>query len=168
MNDNDETQVTEAAPAAALAAMSPRRRTSSMAKKRFVRTLVDLAHVKETAFDSPGLQRLLDDSDGEFETVRHQVIEAIERALRGEAQAATRFTHCPTCSATLEPPSLETQMANFQLWQRQRPRVYLWPESEMTRLRESLEIGDVIEPAYAMSMRIRKADGRVWLFERKK
>jgi hypothetical protein len=78
-----------------------------------------------------------------------------------------RFTNCPTCGMLLQAPSIDVAIENFRKYQRAQGTYWIWNDVQMERLRQAMKPGDVIEyPTFAMSCRIRRPDGLLYVHER--
>ncbi len=134
-------------------------------RAQFLRYLlkIGIANDMETG---PQLRRMLDVSDVDFDTRRSAILSAVQRAIRGDE--VVERTHCPRCNETLRAPSIDVQLANFVRWQLSQPEVFHWSDNEMEALRAALQPGDILQPAYAKSVYIRRPDGSFVLYERSK
>jgi hypothetical protein len=76
---------------------------------------------------------------------------------------------CPHCNGLLDAPKLtpEQTVAALKLVQRNRPPIYHWSDSDLDRLRLSLEPGDELSEIFAYSIKILKATGEVTEFVRR-
>lgn len=137
------------------------------ARAQFLRYLVKIG-VENDMANGTQLRRLLDVSDSDFATKRAAVMFAIKSALHGDEAPERALTHCPRCSETPRAPSLDIQLANFTRWQHAQPGVYHWSDDEMQTLRAAMQPGDMLHPAFAKSVYIRRADGSFVLYERSK
>lgn len=131
---------------------------------QFLRYLLKIG-IPNDMKNGPELRRLFDMSEADFDTKRAAILAGVQRALLGDDAPRT---NCPNCNGALRAPSLDVQLANFERWQQSQPPVYHWSESEMANLRRVLGPGDILQPAFAQSVFIAKADGSLVRHEKKR
>jgi len=128
-------------------------------RSRLVRALEALARATGAPFDPPTLADLAGVSDDEYQAICARLIETLAAGISevsGIGKAAV--------------PTLDAQLANFEIWQKQRPIFYHWPPEAMTALRQAcVQLGgDFAEilPCFAMSTQIKLRSGRLLLLNR--
>ncbi len=70
---------------------------------------------------------------------------------------------CWSCGASLETPDRDRQIEILRDLQRMRPPIFYWSDSQLQRVRDRLEEGDMIifGAIYYGSVKVRRADGSV-------
>ncbi len=124
-------------------------------RSRLVRALEALATATGAPFDPPTLTQLAGISDDEYRAICARLIESIGAGISGIGKATI--------------PTIDSQIANFEAWQRQRPQYFWWSDAEMENLRQKLtELGQVeTSPIFAMSIAVKLLpSGKIVLIDR--
>jgi hypothetical protein len=88
-----------------------------------------------------------------------------KRALNGECETVANAPlpeRCRWCGRDpRQPPAVAEQLRRLQQWQAIQPSLWQWTEAQLDYLARRLNQGDEIQQAFAESILVRRADGRL-------